>query len=103
MNLRELEDFLETQEISFTSILKATKNLDPVELKCSLNRHHAQMIKIAAAKYPLKGIAELSALGVDAEFIPVPGGGHAMLDHIGLWQRSALDFVGERLSALRGA
>ncbi|WP_374612893.1 serine aminopeptidase domain-containing protein [Gordonia sp. (in: high G+C Gram-positive bacteria)] len=55
------------------------------------------------AKRTRKGIAELSALGVDAEFIPVPGGGHAMLDHIGLWQRSALDFVGERLSALRGA
>ena len=61
MNLRELEDFLETQEISFTSILKATKNLDPVDLKRSLTRHHAQMIKIAAGKYPLKGIAELSS------------------------------------------
>lgn len=61
MNLRELEDFLETQEISFTSILKATKNLDPVDLKRSLTRHHAQMIKIAAGKYPIKGLAELSS------------------------------------------
>ncbi|MBD0859631.1 alpha/beta hydrolase [Gordonia sp. zg691] len=50
-----------------------------------------------------KGIEELRARGVDAEFVPVPSGGHAMLDHVGVWQRSALDFVGERLSALRGA
>mgnify|MGYP002653689266 CR=1 FL=1 len=49
------------------------------------------------------GVDELIARGIDATFVPVPDGDHAMLDHIGLWQRSALDFVGERLSALRGA
>ncbi|PVH78342.1 hypothetical protein DL98DRAFT_590466 [Cadophora sp. DSE1049] len=61
MNLRELEDFLETQEIAFTSILKATKNIDPVELKRSLTRHHAQMITIAGGKYPMKALADLSS------------------------------------------
>lgn len=55
------------------------------------------------AKRTRKGIDELSAQGVDAEYINVPDGDHAMLDHVGLWQRSALDFVGERLSALRRA
>lgn len=48
-----------------------------------------------------KGIDELAARGVDAEFIGVPSGGHAMLDHVALWQRSAIDFVAERLLALR--
>ncbi|KAH7403696.1 hypothetical protein BKA64DRAFT_707174 [Cadophora sp. MPI-SDFR-AT-0126] len=61
MNLRELEDFLKTQEIAFTSILKATKNIDPVELKRSLTRHHAQMIMIAGERYPLKGLTNLSS------------------------------------------
>ncbi|MEO9330296.1 alpha/beta hydrolase [Gordonia aurantiaca] len=55
------------------------------------------------AKRTRKGIEELRANGVDAEFVTVPDGRHAMLDHVLLWQRSALDFVGERLSALRGA
>ncbi len=41
-----------------------------------------------------KGIGELVARGVDAAFIPVHDGDHAMLDHIGLWQRAALEFVG---------
>lgn len=44
-----------------------------------------------------KGIAELVARGVDAEFVSVPNGGHAMLDHLGLWHGKALDFVGEAL------
>ena len=45
-----------------------------------------------------KGIAELQARGMDAEFISVPGGGHAMHDHVGLWHGKALDFVGDALS-----
>ncbi|KAK0104870.1 hypothetical protein ONS95_005136 [Cadophora gregata] len=61
MNLRELEDFLETQEIAFTSILKATRNIDPFELKQSLTRHHAQMVTIAGSKYPMKGLADLKS------------------------------------------
>ncbi len=40
-----------------------------------------------------KGIDELQAAGFDATFIPVPGGGHAMLDHTLWWQRTAIDFV----------
>lgn len=47
-----------------------------------------------------KGVAQLVARGVDATFIPVPDGDHAMLDHIGFWQRSAIEFVGETLAVL---
>ena len=35
--------------------------------------------------------------GLDATFVPVSDGGHAMLDHVTLWQRAALDFVGAAL------
>ncbi|MGV9711685.1 alpha/beta fold hydrolase [Gordonia sp. NPDC003424] len=45
-----------------------------------------------------KGIVELAGRGVDAVFVPVPDGNHAMLDHIGLWQSSVLDFVGNTLA-----
>ncbi|GAA3695603.1 alpha/beta hydrolase [Gordonia hankookensis] len=45
-----------------------------------------------------KGVHELQARGVDATFVPVPDGDHAMLDHIRLWQGAALDFVGAALS-----
>ncbi|MFI8774502.1 alpha/beta hydrolase [Gordonia sp. NPDC062954] len=41
-----------------------------------------------------RGVHELDERGVDATFVPVPDGKHAMLDHIGLWQNAALDFVG---------
>ena len=41
-----------------------------------------------------KGVAELSARGVDATYVPIPGGGHPMLDHILTWQGEALRFVG---------
>ncbi|MFZ2510720.1 MAG: dienelactone hydrolase family protein [Gordonia sp. (in: high G+C Gram-positive bacteria)] len=44
-----------------------------------------------------KGIEELRARGLDADFISVPDGGHAMLDHVGLWHGRALDFVGDAL------
>lgn len=43
------------------------------------------------------GIAELRARGVDATYVPVADGGHAMLDHIVDWHRAALDFVGAAL------
>lgn len=45
-----------------------------------------------------KGIAELAAGGMDAEFVSVPGGGHAMLDHPALWHGRTLDFIGEALT-----
>ncbi|KAG4443428.1 hypothetical protein IFR05_001107 [Cadophora sp. M221] len=54
MDLTGLADFWETQEISFTSILKCTKNIDPEELKRTLTRHHAQMIMIGGGRYPIK-------------------------------------------------
>lgn len=44
-----------------------------------------------------KGIAELRARGMDAEFVPVPGGGHAMLDHLGVWHGRSLDFIADAL------
>lgn len=44
-----------------------------------------------------KGIEELRARGLDAEFVSVPHGGHAMLDHVGLWHGRALGFVGDAL------
>ena len=51
-----------------------------------------------------KGIGELRARGVDATYVPVPDGGHAMLDHLLDWQRTALDFVDAAVSgrATRG-
>ncbi|MEE3852872.1 alpha/beta fold hydrolase [Gordonia sp. LSe1-13] len=48
-----------------------------------------------------KGVRELVERGVDATYVPVPNGGHGMLDHIGLWQRAALDFVGRALAVVR--
>ncbi|GAA3958444.1 alpha/beta fold hydrolase [Gordonia caeni] len=45
-----------------------------------------------------KGIAELAARGLEAEFVAVPGGGHAMLDHLGLWHGRTLDFISGALT-----
>ncbi|MEH3157081.1 MAG: alpha/beta fold hydrolase [Gordonia paraffinivorans] len=45
-----------------------------------------------------KGVAELRARGVDATYVPLPDGGHAMLDHVLDWQRAALDFVAAELA-----
>lgn len=53
MDLTGLTDFLETQQIGFTSILKYTKNLDPAELKRTLTKHHACMVVIACSQYPI--------------------------------------------------
>ena len=48
-----------------------------------------------------KGIGELRERGMNANYVEVPGGGHAMLDHIGTWQGSALSFVDGLLRDLR--
>ncbi|HMS77799.1 alpha/beta fold hydrolase [Gordonia sp. (in: high G+C Gram-positive bacteria)] len=48
-----------------------------------------------------KGIGELCARGVDATYIPIPGGGHPMLDHVLTWQGEALRFVGRSLDDAR--
>ena len=48
-----------------------------------------------------KGIGELVARGVDATYLPVPGGGHAMLDHMLTWQGEALRFIGRSLDDAR--
>jgi pimeloyl-ACP methyl ester carboxylesterase len=40
-----------------------------------------------------KGIAQLRERGVDAEFVPIDGGDHAMLDHVWTWQSTAVAFV----------
>lgn len=48
-----------------------------------------------------KGIAELVARGMDATFHPIRGGDHPMLDNLGIWHRSALDFVAEAIDEAR--
>ncbi|MFZ2243009.1 MAG: alpha/beta fold hydrolase [Gordonia amarae] len=48
-----------------------------------------------------KGIGELVARGVDATYVPVPGGGHPMLDQVLTWQGEALRFVGRSLDDAR--
>ena len=40
-----------------------------------------------------KGINELRQRGVDAEFVPIEDGGHALLDHMWTWQSTAVRFV----------
>ncbi|MFT4087749.1 MAG: alpha/beta hydrolase [Gordonia sp. (in: high G+C Gram-positive bacteria)] len=59
---------------------------------------HGENDTLTRPKRTAKGIAELADRGLDARFISVPAGGHAMLDHIGLWQGEALKFVGTALS-----
>ncbi|MFW0787212.1 alpha/beta fold hydrolase [Gordonia sp. CPCC 206044] len=49
-----------------------------------------------------KGIGELVTRGLDATYLPIPGGEHAMLDHIRVWQSSALTFVERLLPAGTG-
>lgn len=58
---------------------------------------HGDADTVTLPKRTAKGIRELTERGLDAEFVSVPGGGHPMLDHIGLWQGDALRFVGEAL------
>ncbi|HEY9311996.1 alpha/beta fold hydrolase [Williamsia sp.] len=45
------------------------------------------------ARRTAKGIRELRERGVDAEFVPIEGGGHALLDHVWTWQSTAVRFV----------
>ncbi|MDL9938897.1 alpha/beta hydrolase [Gordonia sp. ABSL1-1] len=63
---------------------------------------HGSADTVTYAHRTAKGIAELAARDMDADYLEVPGGGHPMLDHVGLWQTAALDFVGDTLTALRG-
>ncbi|HCS56730.1 MAG TPA: alpha/beta hydrolase, partial [Gordonia polyisoprenivorans] len=59
---------------------------------------HGDADTITLARKTAKGIAELRDRGVDATYVSVPGGHHPMLDHLGLWQGSALAFVREELA-----
>ncbi len=54
---------------------------------------HGSADRTTYAHRTAKGIPELRDRGVDATYVEIPGGGHAMLDHIGTWQGSALGFV----------
>ncbi|MFT4199894.1 serine aminopeptidase domain-containing protein [Gordonia sp. (in: high G+C Gram-positive bacteria)] len=62
---------------------------------------HGTADTVTLARRTAKGIAELRDRGVDATYVEIPGGKHPMLDHVGTWQRSAIDFVGELLRDLR--
>lgn len=46
-----------------------------------------------------RGITELRERGVPATYTPVPGGGHAMLDHVVQWQWDAIRFVNSVISS----
>lgn len=46
-------DFLQTQEISFSAIIKHLKNLPPSQVKIAINQHHARMLAIATSQYSL--------------------------------------------------
>ncbi|QTI67956.1 alpha/beta hydrolase [Gordonia polyisoprenivorans] len=59
---------------------------------------HGDADTITLARKTAKGIAEMRDRGVDATYVSVPGGHHPMLDHLGLWQGSALAFVREELA-----
>ena len=63
---------------------------------------HGESDTLTRPRRTEKGINELKARGLDAKFISVPNGGHAMLDHIGLWQREALNFIAEALRSIDG-
>ncbi|GAC47471.1 alpha/beta hydrolase [Gordonia aichiensis] len=54
---------------------------------------HGDADTLTSPRRTAEGIAELRDEGYDATFVSVPGGRHAMLDHIGLWQKSAIEFV----------
>ncbi|WP_373855328.1 alpha/beta hydrolase [Gordonia desulfuricans] len=62
---------------------------------------HGDADTVTYAHRTAKGIEELRDRGMDATYVPVPGGGHPMLDHVGLWHRAALDFVGTELRTTR--
>lgn len=60
---------------------------------------HGSADTVTYPRRTAKGIRELRERGLDATYVEVPGGHHAMLDHIGLWQSAALDFVAQTLRA----
>ncbi len=62
---------------------------------------HGTADTVTLARRTAKGIAELRERGVDASYVEIAGGNHAMLDHIGTWQGSALGFVDGLLRELR--
>ncbi|MCF8587144.1 alpha/beta fold hydrolase [Gordonia liuliyuniae] len=62
---------------------------------------HGESDTVTRPKRTAKGIAELAARGLDATYVPVPGGGHPMLDHIGFWHGEALSFVSHALERAR--
>lgn len=62
---------------------------------------HGEADTVTFARRTAKGIAELQQRGLDATYIPIPGGGHAMLDNVGRWQGAALDFVAAALRRSR--
>lgn len=62
---------------------------------------HGSADTVTYARRTAKGIAELRDRGVDAQYVEVPGGGHAMLDHIPTWQGSALGFIDGLLRDVR--
>lgn len=62
---------------------------------------HGEADTVTRARRTAKGIAELSARGLDADYLGIPGGGHPMLDHLAVWQGGALRFVGEALERSR--
>ncbi|MGC4936010.1 alpha/beta fold hydrolase [Gordonia sp. DT30] len=59
---------------------------------------HGEADTVTFARRTAKGIDELRDRGVDATYLPVPGGHHPMLDHIAVWQLAALDFVAHELA-----
>lgn len=58
---------------------------------------HGENDTLTRPKRTAKGISELRAKGLDATFISVENGGHAMLDHVPLWHGEALGFVNTAL------
>ncbi|GAA4683358.1 alpha/beta fold hydrolase [Gordonia humi] len=62
---------------------------------------HGEADTVTRPARTAKGIAELADRGLDASYVSVPGGGHPMLDHLGLWHGEALAFVDQALSRAR--
>lgn len=62
---------------------------------------HGDADTVTRHRRTAKGIAELSDRGLDATYIPVPGGRHPMLDHLGLWHGETLAFVAHALEGAR--
>lgn len=59
---------------------------------------HGEADTITFPRRTAKGIEDLRDRGVDATYLPVPGGHHPMLDHLSLWHSAAIDFVRDELA-----